>query len=352
MSHVRKKTMMVHEPGWPDPGAPFRWQDGERVVLFGRGRLAEADSLLPPPYVVLTTSRAASSASALVERAERVHQVAPGRVDELAAALRAGVAGELLVAIGGGRVIDVAKALAAADPFRRVAAIPTTLSGAEMTAVHRHATEVPADAPRVRPAIVVNDPSLSASQPPALLAASAANALGHAIEATATPLANPVATAAALHAARLIEVGIRPPRRDVEGEASGLHRDALALGSLLGGYAIGSAGYGLHHVLSQTLARFAGVAHADANAIMLPHSVAALEHRSPAAIASFREALGTEPAALALRLKELAGIEGLRGVSEEVLDRCAEEASRRAELHMTPPPASRKELRALYAAAA
>ena len=56
--------------------------------------------------------------------------------------LRPEITGELLVALGGGRVIDVAKALAAADPPRRVAAIPTTLSGAEMTAVHRHVAGV------------------------------------------------------------------------------------------------------------------------------------------------------------------------------------------------------------------
>ena len=46
-------------------------------------------------------------------------------------------------------MIDVAKALAAADPPRRVAALPTTLSGAEMTAIHRHAAGVPLDAPQL-----------------------------------------------------------------------------------------------------------------------------------------------------------------------------------------------------------
>jgi alcohol dehydrogenase class IV len=55
----------------------------------------------------------------------------------------------------------------------------------------------------------------------------------------------------------------------------------------------------------------------------------------------------------AARLCELTGATRLRelGVSEEQLDRCAEEAAVRAELHMTPPAADRSELRALYAAA-
>ena len=77
------------------------------------------------------------------------------------------------MALGGGRVIDVAKALAAADPPRRVAAIPTTLSGAEMTGDHRHARGVPPGTPGVRPAIVINDPALSASAPVPQLAQSA-----------------------------------------------------------------------------------------------------------------------------------------------------------------------------------
>jgi maleylacetate reductase len=45
-------------------------------------------------------------------------EVPAGQVDVVAAQLRAAVTGSRLVALGGGRVIDVAKALAAADPPR------------------------------------------------------------------------------------------------------------------------------------------------------------------------------------------------------------------------------------------
>jgi alcohol dehydrogenase class IV len=324
----------------------FRWQDGERLVLFGRGKLAEARPLLGPRYVVLTTPRAALLVPEIVDGAEQVHHVGPGRVDELAAALRPLVSGELLVALGGGRVIDVAKALAAADPPRRVAAIPTTLSGAEMTAVHRHAAGVPADAPRVRPAIVVNDPALSASQPDRARAESAANALGHAVEGPLTPLANPVATIAALESMRLIAAAF------VDGPSAG-DRDELALGALLAGYVIGSTGYGLHHVLSQTLARFAGVSHGAANAIMLPHSLTALERRAPTTIDRYGEVLGESPVAFAQQLCSLTGVTRLReaGVPETTIGRCVDEAASRPELHLTPPAADRAELRSLYAAA-
>ncbi len=201
-----------------------------------------------------------------------MHEVAPGLVDEVSAGLRGAVREPAIVALGGGRVIDVAKAIAAADPPRRVIAVPTTLSAAEMTSTHRLPAGVAQGVARVRPAVVLNDPALSASQPEPGLAASAANALGHAVEAPLTPRANPVATLAAARAAELILAGFAGPEPD---------RDALALGALLAGYAMDSTGYGLHHVLSQTLARRAGVGHGPANAAMLPHSIAALAERVP-----------------------------------------------------------------------
>jgi alcohol dehydrogenase class IV len=329
-----------------DPTTPFHWQDGERLVVFGRGTLAQAGSLLGSGYALLTTPRAARAAPELAAAAAGVHEVGPGRVDELAAALRPGIDAELLVALGGGRVIDVAKALAAADPRGpRVAALPTTLSGAEMTAIGRHATGVPLDTPRVRPAIVLNDPALSASQPLPELAASAANALGHAAEGPLTPLSSPVPTLAALAAARLIARAMVAPERP--------DRDALALGALLAGYVISSAGYGLHHVLSQTLVRFAGLGHGQANAVMLPHTIPALARRSPDQIAALAGALGEDPAGFAARLAGLAGAStlGQAGVEASTLDALAEQAASRSELQMTPPAADRTELMEILRAA-
>jgi alcohol dehydrogenase class IV len=140
----------------------------------------------------------------------------------------------MLVALGGGRVIDVAKALAAADPPRKVAAIPTTLSGAEMTAIHRQALGAPPGSRSVRPAIVINDPALSASQPVVQLAQSGGNAFGHAVEGPVTPLSNPIAALAAISGARLLQSGFATPNPDDDA------RDRLALGALLAAYVIGA----------------------------------------------------------------------------------------------------------------
>ena len=275
-----------------------------------------------------------------------MHEVPAGQVDALAGDLLGAMGGrppDRLVALGGGRVIDVAKALAAASGGRsRAMAIPTTLSGAEMTRVHRPARGAPPGSAGVRPAVVVNDPALSASQPIAELAASAGNALGHAAEGPCTPRAHPVATLSALESARLIAAAFARP-----GEPD---RDALALGALLAGYVIDSTIYGLHHVLSQSLVRVAGASHGAANAVMLPHTLGALAWRFPQWYERLGEALGSEPSEYAGALCARTRATTLRelGVGPEALDECADAAAERPELELTPPRADRAELRALY----
>jgi alcohol dehydrogenase class IV len=262
-------------------------------------------------------------------------------VDELAGDLLGAVARERIVALGGGRVVDTAKALAAASGGTQVAmAVPTTLSGAEMTRIHRRARGADQRAPTVRPRVVVNDPALSASQPVAELAASALNALSHAAEGPCTPLANPVARLAA-------DDGARRLARSLQAEPD---RDGLALGALLAGYVIDSTGYGLHHVLSQTLVRLAGASHGAANAVLLSHTLGALAWRFPERVDTLGTALGDDPAEVAARMCELTGATRLRdiGVERDVLAECAGAAAERPELDLTPPRADRAELMALY----
>ena len=313
--------------------APFRWRDGERLVLFGRGCLGQAGELLEPGYVVLTTPRASAAAPDLLERAAAVHEVPPGRVDELAGELRARVEGSLLVALGGGRVIDVAKALAAADPPRSVAAIPTTLSGAEMTSLHRK-IDGREQGPSVRPALVLADPALMTSLPEPELRMSAMNALAHAVEALYGPGANPVATLAALRGAELIAAGDR------------------ALGSLLCAYAVDSAGYAVHHVLCQTTVRVAGTGHAETNAAVLPQTLRVMLTRAPEQIARLGAAMSSAPGYLPELADRLGG--GARvDLPPALREAIAARALERRELAATPgPPVTGEELVAMLAGAA
>jgi alcohol dehydrogenase class IV len=323
---------------------PFRWDDGDRVIRYGRGALAEVPELVGADYVLLTTPRARTHGAELAERAAAVHDVPEGRVDEVAGELRGRVEGDTLLALGGGRVIDVAKALAAADPPRRVAAVPTTLSAAEMTRGHRHAAGVDPGAPRVRPQIVVNDPAVSASQPEPGLAASALNALAHAVEAPLTVRTNPAATLVAHGAIRLLAGGFAAEEPD---------RDRLALGALLSGWASDAPGYGLHHILAQTLVRHTAIGHAAANAVMLPQTVRALARRRPAEMDAMATAAGDDLASIAAHIGARAGPSRLRdhGVPAEQLAECADAALERADLELIPPPPDRDEILALYESA-
>jgi len=329
----------------PDiPLEPFRWDDGDRVIRFGRGALADVPELVDEGYVLLTTARARGRAGDLAERAAAVHDVPEGRVDELAGELRDEVRGDRLLALGGGRVIDVAKALAAADPPRRVAAVPTTLSAAEMTRGHRHAVGVDHATRHVRPHVVVNDPALSASQPEPGLAASALNALAHAVEAPLTVRTNPAATLVGQGAVRLLAGGFAAEEPD---------RDRLALGALLAGWASDAAGYGLHHILSQTLVRHTTIGHAPANAVMLPQTLRALDRRRSAEMAAMADAAGEDLVSIAARLGARAGPPRLRdhGVLAEQLAECADAALERSDLQLIPPSPDRDEVLALYEAA-
>jgi alcohol dehydrogenase class IV len=319
----------------------FSWKDGERTIHFGRGRLADAPGILGDGYALLTTERGRDAAPDVVAAAATVHDVPPGTVDELAAALVGEVPAQasLVVGLGGGRVIDTAKAIAALHRTR-AAAIPTTLSAAEMTWVHRLPAGTPDDVQRVRPQIVVNDPALSASQPEAELAASAANSLAHAIEGAVTTMTSPVPRLVAAEAIRLTRAAYEADALDDDA------RDRLALAAVLSGSVIDSAWYGLHHVMSQTLVRLAGAGHGPANAAMLPHTAAALASRPGGEVAP-------EAIALARTLADLAGASRLRdlGVERDALAACADAAAGRAELDLTPPRATRDELLGLYEAA-
>lgn len=338
----------------------FRHVDHARTLVFGAGALDAAADVFAQPFTLLTTPRAAADplAATLVAGAAARIDVPSGLVEEVAAELRPAVGGTRLVALGGGRVIDVAKALAAADPPRTAIAVPTTLSAAEMTGKHRHARGVPAGTPFARPAVVVNDPALSASAPVELLAASSANALAHALAAVAVADASPLAAAVARDA--VVRFGAAwEPAAPAPLAAPSPDRPAAALGALLAGWAVDHSGLGLHHVLAQTAVRTAGLGHAQANAALLPVTAAALRRRAPAAFAALDAQLGGAPGAvesLARTLRDAAGLSGHGlgplAADERLLDRAVEAAAARPELARIPPAPDNAELRALYLAAA
>jgi maleylacetate reductase len=151
----------------------------------------------------------------------------------------------------------------------------------------------------VRPALVVADPELMASPPLTRLAASAMNALAHAMEALYTPLRSPLCDLAALRAAGLLAEGVTQEPAE---------REQLALGAVLAGWASGSAGIAFHHAVCQRrpeaagsagcagfgIVRTAGTPHAETNAVMLPHSARLMAGRAPGPMSDQAAALGDD----------------------------------------------------------
>jgi alcohol dehydrogenase class IV len=340
----------------------FTWRDAGRTVVFRRGGVADAVEVLREQGVeqfeLLSTERALGELDdgGLAAAATRVHEVARGQVPAAAAALtdalapppqaEEGVQVRPLVALGGGRVIDVAKAIAAISGAS-VAAIPTTLSGAPMTAIHR----LPAGAEErargmVRPSLVIADPEAMASQPEGELRASAMNALAHGADTLYVPLSNPVSEMTALRGAGLIAAALDQEREERD-------RADLAFGSLLCGYAIDSAGLGLHHLVCQTLVRICGTPHAETNAAILPHALAFLAEQVPQPYEDLAAALGTDRSGLQQRVEELGQPRplGELGGDESKLDEAIEAMLKRPELARVPGSPSRDDLTELVRSA-
>jgi maleylacetate reductase len=329
----------------------FIWRDAGRVVVFRHDGVEQARQLLSEqgfePFELLSTGRALAIAPELADTAEAVHEIAPGSVPDAAAALLEAVRSPHLVALGGGRVIDTAKAVAAVSGAA-VAAIPTTLSGAEMTGIHR----LPAGAEDrarslVRPRLAIADPAAMTSQPEAQLRASAMNSLAHGADSLHTPFANPVSRMLALRGAESIASALDEDRAERD-------RAALAQGSILCAYAIDSAMFGMHHVICQTLVRVCETPHAETNAAIRPRALAFMAPRVPDNLAPLAKALGTDPAGIEGRVLELGGNPpglGEVGGDPGKLDEALDAMQARPELSFTPEPPTRDQLKQLIESA-
>ncbi len=287
----------------------WRLADAERLIAYGRG-VAEEDSheLLEQRgfagYALITTERAAASVPGLVGGAAVVALAGPGLVVDVATALREQVVGLPLVALGGGRVIDAAKAIGALERAARpegVAAIPTTLSGAELTPIHRQLEGT--EGGSIRPSLVICDPDLMASQPMPELAASAMNALAHACEARWSANGSDITDTIAERAAQLLAYGLMLEEPN---------REALALGAVLAGHSFGFVGTGVHHIVCQTIVQRLGTPHAGTNAVILPHSLALMAERAPGSIAALDHAFKSDAGGVVRRVAARAGTTRLR----------------------------------------
>jgi alcohol dehydrogenase class IV len=324
--------------------------DRRRLLLYG-GPVTDPVGTLErlgwEDFVLLSTERALGDVCELRSAAGAVHLIPKVPVADAAAALVDEVGSDRLVALGGGRVIDTAKAIAAVRHMQ-VGAIPTTLSGAPMTAIHRLPAGREAEAAAgVRPSLVVAYTDAMTSAPEPQLRATAMNALAHGAESLYTPLADPISRDAALRGAKLIATTLDQSREARD-------RAALALGAMLCAYAVDQAGIALHHVLGQTAVWVLGTPHAETYAALLPETMEAMRARAPEEIGALANALGTDPDGLRERIRDLAGHRrlGELGADRDRIDQVIDGAMARPELsHMTPGEVKRSDLASILEAA-
>ena len=219
-------------------------------------------------------------------------------VDRLVATLRghnAG-AGDLVLGLGGGAAIDLAKAAAAlatnrhgesvrdflegvgkglqiTEPPLPILAMPTT-GGTGTEATKNAVISVP-DAmvkksirsPLMVPRVVLVDPELSVSVPPETTAWTGMDAITQLIESYICRFAKPIPQALAIHGLTLALPNVRGAVRDGTSRPA---REAMAHAALLSGMALANSGLGFAHGVAAALGVFANVPHGLACAMMLP----------------------------------------------------------------------------------
>jgi succinate semialdehyde reductase len=177
---------------------------------------------------------------------------------------------DLIIGMGGGSVIDVAKK-AAADLDLRKVMIPTTAgTGSEVT----HEAVLKVDRKKrafvdekLTPDIAIVDPDLMKTMPQKLIASSGIDALAHAIECYDSKRSNLLVKILAFEAYGIIKDNLR---KAVDGEEKAIEN--MTLGSLMAGMAFGNSGTALAHALSYPLSN-EGVPHGEAVAMVLPFAL-------------------------------------------------------------------------------
>lgn len=237
-----------------------------------------------------------------------------GDVEAVMASARAAGAIDLVVGLGGGSAIDVAKIVAVMlrhpitlrellakvpVPGRGVPTVlvPTTSgTGAEATPnsiilVEADASKVGIVSPWLLPDAVILDPLLTLSVPPDVTAATGMDALTHAIECFCSKKGTPFSDFYALEAIRLISGSLRRAfhnGHDVPARAD------LLMGAYYGGVCIATSSTTAVHALAYPLGGKYRVPHGLSNAMLLPTVMAFNAVGHEARFAALARAMGLD----------------------------------------------------------
>ncbi|MEZ5356449.1 MAG: iron-containing alcohol dehydrogenase [Bryobacteraceae bacterium] len=286
--------------------APFRWF-ARTSVESGPGILSElgararergfANTLLVADRGMIAAGfvdRAQASLEASGATIRAFHDFGENPDSAMAAAGASHAAGaDSIVALGGGSSLDCAKAInfiatnggrmqdywgygKASRPMLPMIGVPTTTgtgSEAQSYALISDAethVKMACGAPGAAFGLVLLDPELVMTQPPAVLAAAGYDAISHAVETFVTSKRNAISGCFAREAWRLLDGAYEPM---LAGKGGIDHAAAMQTGAYLAGAAIECSMLGAAHACANPLTAHYGTIHGVAIALMLAHVV-------------------------------------------------------------------------------
>jgi alcohol dehydrogenase class IV len=223
---------------------------------------------------------------------------------------------DLVIGVGGGSVLDIAKLVAAQlgneqqlaeyvgigllkKRARKLVCIPATSGTGSEVSPNAILVDEADDqkkgiiSPFLVPDVVYVDPLLTISVPPDITAATGLDALTHCLEAYTNKFAHPFIDTYAFEGMRLIAANLVKAVRDgADTEA----RSHVAMGSLLGGFCLGPVNTAAVHALSYPLGSLFHLPHGLSNALLLPYVMEFNLPATPERYAGVAHALGCKTA--------------------------------------------------------
>jgi len=326
---------------------------GAKKIVFGRGAFQKLPEHIGEfsasrPLIIMDKQLAATGLKGQVEdllkdgglKGEIFARVDPEPKISLAdegAKLARKAKCDLVVGIGGGSAMDVAKAVAVVaahgaeakdflglnrvpGPGLPTIMVPTTAgTGSEVTFTavfvrHDLKKKEGMNSMFMYPDLALLDPELTLSLPPQPTAASGMDALCHAIESYTSVIASPASEMFSLRAIGLIAENLRTC---VHNGGNLEAREAQMLGSLYAGIGLANAGVGAAHSLSYPLGGKYGISHGVANTLMLPRI---MEFNLPGALEKFAdvaEMMGENTEGLSVRDAAMLAVEAVDALIED-----------------------------------
>lgn len=220
---------------------------------------------------------------------------------------------DLVIGLGGGSAMDLAKLVAALVPqegqvsdylnlsgTRTLEApslpkimIPTTSgTGSEVTNISVLSLENSKDVvvhDYLLAEVVIIDPELTVSVPPRVTAATGIDALTHAIESYVSVNATPISEALSLQAIRLISRSLLTAVNNGQNRQA---RTDMSYGSYLAGMAFFNAGCAAVHALAYPLGGQFHLSHGESNAVLLPYVMGYIRSSCEKKLKDIYEAMG------------------------------------------------------------